>query len=95
MGKGWRFGPSGARAEGDCRATWQGPVRESCTIEVAFDLPDAEALARGATLSIVVGPAGSDPGRIAASGAFVRTQCTFALAGVGAGSRDRQPPTAS
>jgi hypothetical protein len=92
MGKGWLVGPAGARADGDCRATWQGPVLESCWIEVALDLPPTDTLAKGATFSIAVGPAGSNADRIAASGAFAKTQCTFTLAGVGA---DAKPLSAS
>ena len=87
VSKGWVFSPHDAKADGDCTATWQGPVPGSCWIEVVVDLPQADALAKGAALSISVSPPGNEAGKITASGAYAKPQCKFTLVGVGADAK--------
>ena len=60
MSRGWVFGAVGAKAEEQATAVWQGHFSETCWFEVTLDLPSAEALAKGASLAISVGPSGND-----------------------------------
>lgn len=77
----WTAAPAGARADGACTVAWKSAIPAEALIEVIVDLPEQDALGKGASVALTLGSGKDDPARLTASCSYTKVSVQTKLAG--------------